>query len=335
MSAEPVLGAIEAGGTKIVCGYGRSLDELLQPGHRAVVATEEDPEASWANVRRFFAGAPRLAALGVASFGPVNLEDGTIAGTPKSGWEGFSWPRRAAELTDGPLGLDSDVDAAALAEWRRGAARGATVAVYVTVGTGIGGGCVLAGRVLRGRRHPEMGHLRIGRRSGDGLASVCRFHDDCWEGLASGEALRRRYGQPAEALPADHPGWALEADYLGIGVADLLVTLAPDRLVLGGGVLGRPGLLAEVRRRAAVQLNGYAGLGAPDRPSLDGDGPLGRLVVAPGLGGIAGLVGAFELAADRLLGRGEPAQPPDPPSPGRAPFGSAPSRSSPSTGSTW
>ncbi len=299
MTARPRVGAIEAGGTKMVCGVGRTLEELLDPSSQAVVPTGPDPRVTWAEVRDFFVGAGPVDALGVASFGPLDLDAGTIVSTPKAGWDGFSWRERARELTGGPLVLDSDVDAAALAEWHHGAARGAAVAVYVTVGTGIGGGCVLDGRVLRGRRHPEMGHLRLRRRPGDEAASTCPYHDDCWEGLASGEAMRRRHGSRAEELPADHPGWAVEADYLGLGVADLLVTLAPDRLVLGGGVLAHPGLLEDVRRHAGAHLNGYAGLG---RTGEGGTGPLDDLVVAPGLGSRAGLVGAFELAVRGLDG---------------------------------
>lgn len=304
----PVIGALEAGGTKVVCGAGRTVEELLAPGNRAVVPTDPDPSVTWDAIRRFFASRPPLAALGVASFGPLDLQTGRIAASPKTGWRGFSWRDAARELTAGPVGLDSDVDGAALAEWRLGAARGTAVAVYVTVGTGIGGGAVLGGRVLRGDRHPEMGHLRVARRPGDDAPSACEFHDDCLEGLASGEALRRRHGAPAEALPAGHPAWALEADYLGLGVADLLLALAPDRLVLGGGVLGHAGLLEAVRRRAAAHLHGYLDLGAvADEGPRDGPGggtgaALRRVVVAPGLGSDAGLVGAFELGRDALRG---------------------------------
>lgn len=290
----PLIGAIEAGGTKLVCGAGRSVEELRRPANRCVVPTGTDPEAAWAQVRRFFASWPVLDALGVGSFGPLDLEAGVIAGTPKPGWQGFSWRGRAAELTGGPLALDSDVDAAALAEWRHGAARGTAVAAYLTVGTGIGCGAVVDGRVLRGRRHPEMGHLLVPRRPGDAFAGSCRHHDDCLEGLASGEALRRRAGVPAEDLPDEHPVWALEADYLGLGVACALLALAPDRLVLGGGVLRRRGLLEAVRRRALAHLNGYLDLGE------DPTGALLALLVAPGLGEDAGLVGAFVQAADLL-----------------------------------
>lgn len=288
------IGAIEAGGTKVVCGAGRSLGELVEPDGHAVLPTSPDPAETWAKVRRHFAGLPVLDALGVASFGPLDLSAGTIGVSPKAGWKGFSWMAHARELTAGPVSLDTDVDAAALAEWRLGAAQGAQVAAYVTVGTGIGGGAVVGGRVVRGGRHPEMGHARLGRRPGDHGESACRHHDDCWEGLASGAALRLRHGRPAETLSADHPGWRLEAEYLGIGVANLLLTLAPDRLVLGGGVLGHPGLLEAVRQRAGAHLNGYDGLGAP------GGRPLEEIVVAPGLGSLAGLVGAFVLAAGQL-----------------------------------
>lgn len=291
------IGAIEAGGTKFVCGVGRSVDELCSPANQRVVATDADPDVTWRAVREFFASKPPLDAVGVASFGPLDLATGAIAGTPKRGWQGFSWPARCAALTSGPLALDSDVDAAALAEHRRGAARGARVAVYVTVGTGVGGGVVLDGTPLRGRRHPEMGHMLLARHPSDTFAGSCCHHRTCLEGLASGEAMRQRWSERAEHLPADHPAWVLEADYLGIGLANLAVVLAPDRIVLGGGVARHTGLLEQVRDRLAVHLGGYLDLGDDPRASL------AELVVEPGLGDRAGLVGAYELAADLLEGR--------------------------------
>lgn len=294
----PRIGAIEAGGTKIVCGIGRSPEELLATANQRVVPTDADPEVTWRAVRAFFEAVPPPDAIGVGSFGPLDLASGAIAGTPKPGWKGFSWFARCAELTSGPVALDSDVDAAALAELRRGAAQGSSVALYVTVGTGVGGGVVTGGAILRGRRHPEMGHILLARRPADTFAGSCRYHGACLEGLASGEAIRQRWGAPAETLPPDHPAWALEADYLGLGLANLAVVLAPDRIVLGGGVTGHPGLLEDVRVHLCRHLAGYLDLGDDPRASL------AELVVAPGLGDRAGLVGAFELAADLLGAEG-------------------------------
>lgn len=288
----PVVGAIEAGGTTFVCAVGRTADEVRLGGNRCVVATEPDPDHTWDAVRRFFSARGPLAAIGVGSFGPLDLAAGTIARTPKPGWDGFSWPDRVAEITGAPLALDTDVDAAALAEWRHGAAREARIATYVTVGTGIGGGTVVGGAVLRASRHPELGHLLLARLPGDDFPGSCGSHGHCLEGLASGDALRRRTGVPADELADDHPAWALEVAYLGAGLADVVLALAPDRLVVGGGVLRRRGLLGRIRSSTEAALAGYLDLGPDPGRALE------DLIVAPGLGDDAGLVGAFELGAE-------------------------------------
>jgi fructokinase len=295
-----LLGAIEAGGSKVVCGIGASVEALCDPANSCVVKTQPDPERTWEAIRAFFASRPRPDALGVGSFGPLDLEAKAIAGTPKLGWQGFSWALRCQELTAGPLVLDTDVNAAALGEWRYGALVGAKCALYVTVGTGVGGGLVLDGKILEGRRHPEMGHILLPRHPSDGFEGACEHHRTCLEGLASGEAIRQRWGTRAEDLTDDHPAWALEADYLGLGLADLALSFAPDRIVLGGGVLGHHGLLEAVRVRLEAHLGGYLDLGEDPRGCLAG------LVVAPGLGRWSGLVGAFELARDALVGRNVP-----------------------------
>jgi fructokinase len=189
-----------------------------------------------------------------------------------------------------PLALDTDVNAAALAEQRWGAGRGLGTLAYVTVGTGIGGGVVIDGHPLHGLVHPEIGHVRVPHdRARDAFAGVCPTHGDCWEGLATAPAIAARWGQAPETLPDDHPAWALEAHYLALGLANLVLMLSPQRLVLGGGVMARSQLYPLVRAGVSDLLAGYLA-----SPAL-GDG-LERYIVPPALGERAGVLGALLLA---------------------------------------
>jgi fructokinase len=190
------------------------------------------------------------------------------------------------------VAIDTDVNAAALAEWRWGAGVGADPVVYVTVGSGIGGGALVDGRPLHGLVHPEMGHMRIPRVPGDDFAGACPFHGDCLEGLASAPALRARRGLPPEALAVDDPVWALEARYLGLGLANIVTVLSPRRIVLGGGVLKHPTLLARVRVEVQAALAGYVRAAAVTER-------IEELIVAPALGERAGVLGALALAAHK------------------------------------
>jgi len=296
MAAEAgrLVGGIEAGGTKVVCAVGTGPDDLRA---EARVPTTTHAE-TLARVIAFFAEqaarAP-LAALGVASFGPVDLDPrsptfGFITTTPKPGWAGVDLLgplRRALGL---PLAFDTDVNAAALAEHGWGAGRGLETLVYVTVGTGIGGGAVVDGRPLHGLVHPEMGHVRVPHdRARDPFAGVCPAHGNCWEGLATAPAIAARWGAAPETLPDDHPAWPLEAHYLALGLANLVLTLSPERIVLGGGVMARTHLYPLVRAGIGELLAGYLA-----SPAL-GEG-LERYVVPPALGERAGVLGALRLA---------------------------------------
>lgn len=293
--SRPLLGAVEAGGTKFVCAVGRGPDELLAETRFPT----GDPEATLARTVAFLREAAaahgRLAAVGVGSFGPVRLDPdapgwGRIADTPKPGWSDADVVGPLQRELEVPVAFDTDVNAAALGEWRWGAGRGADPLVYVTVGTGIGGGGLAGGRLLHGLLHPEMGHLPVRRDPGrDPFPGTCPFHGDCLEGLACGPAIEARWGRPAEELPADHPAWALEADYLAQGALGITLVLSPRRIVLGGGVMEAPGLLDRVRARFVDALGGY--LRAPEL----GAG-IDRYLVAPGLGSRAGVLGALALA---------------------------------------
>jgi len=292
-----VLGGVEAGGTKFVCAIGTGPQDLRA---QAQIETTT-PEETIARTIGFFTatGFDPIEALGVASFGPIDRDPasatwGRITSTPKAGWAQADLAAALGKALGVPVGFDTDVNGAALAEHRWGSARGLSTFIYVTVGTGIGGGAMVEGRLLHGLMHPEMGHVRVTRRPGDHLSSVCPFHSWCLEGLASGPAIEARWGARAETLPLDHPAWRLEADYLAQGLANLVCTLSPERIVLGGGVMKQVQLFPLVRRELRRMLNGYI-----ESDLIEGESE--AFVGPPGLGGRAGALGAIALA-ERVLG---------------------------------
>lgn len=276
-----MLGGIEAGGTKFVCAVGSGPTDL-----EAKTFPTGSPEETLEQVVRFFHAHP-VHALGVGSFGPVDLDPGspshgTITSTPKPGWAGFPLKRRLAEALGVRVAIETDVNAAALGEHRWGAARGIEDFVYLTVGTGIGGGAMVRGKLLFGRSHPEMGHMRIPRDPAlDPFPGSCPYHGDCLEGLASGPAVASRWGMAGEDLPEDHPGFARIAEYLALGLMNLTLVLSPRRIVMGGGLMRRQPLLTGVRQRLKELLRGYV-----EAPGI----------VAPGLGERSGVLGALALA---------------------------------------
>ncbi|MGE5531999.1 MAG: ROK family protein, partial [Bacteroidota bacterium] len=265
-SDRPVFGGVEAGGTKWVCAKGTGPGDLRQV---EVIPTTAPPE-TLGRVVEFFKGAGvRVAALGIGSFGPVDVRVGSetfgwITKTAKPGWSNINVVGTLSEELDIPIAFDTDVNAAALAEWRWGAARGLSNFIYITVGTGIGAAIVLDGRPIHGLMHPEFGHVLIAHdHVGDPFPGSCPFHRDCLEGLASGEALRARYGKPAEELD-DQVAWALEAHYLAMGIMNAVLTVSPERVVLGGGVVKKPGLLPIVRTQVKQLMAGYNEVGRHD-----------------------------------------------------------------------
>jgi fructokinase len=289
------VGAIEAGGTRWNCaiGAGDGGTELA----RVETFPTTTPAETIGRAVEFFAAEPRLEALGLGLFGPVEVRRdsprwGTILTTPKPGWQGVDVAGALGDALRVPIALDTDVNAAAVGEWRHGAARGLETFVYVTVGTGIGGGVFADGRPLHGLLHPEVGHMMVPHdRSRDPFAGSCPFHGDCLEGLASGTALRARWGRPGEEL-TDPEAWELEAEYLALGLANVVLVLAAERIVLGGGVGRAPGLIERVRTRLRDLLAGYI-----DAPQVTAN--LDAYLVPPGLGPRSGVVGAIDLARPR------------------------------------
>jgi fructokinase len=287
-----VFGAIEAGGTKFICAVGSDPADL-----QITQLPTTSPQVTIAQAIEFLrANTPRqLQAVGIGSFGPVDLcrsspTFGYITSTPKSGWQNFDFAGAIRAAFDVPIGFDTDVNAAALGEARWGAAQSISDFVYLTVGTGIGGGVIVNGQLLHGLVHPEMGHIRIphdGQR--DPYPGCCPFHGDCLEGLASGPAMQERWGSPAQELAMDHPAWALEAHYLALGLANWVCTLSPKRIVLGGGVMQKQWLFALIRSELVRILNGYV-------QSTELTENLDQYVVPAKLGNRAGIAGALALA---------------------------------------
>lgn len=291
MTGAPLFGCIEAGGTKFVLGVARGHEQMLATARISTTT----PQETLAGAIAFFADAEaewgRFDAFGIASFGPVDLDRrspawGRIGRTPKRGWSDADLAGPFGARFGCPVGFDTDVNGAVLAEGLWGAARGADVATYVTVGTGIGGGAVVEGRPVHGRLHPEMGHMLPRRHPADtSFAGICPFHGDCLEGLASGPAIQARWGASLSELPADHPAHGIVAWYLGQLVVAQQAMLSPRRIVMGGGVLETPGLLDRIRVAAERHANGYFATA-----------DYAELIVAPGLGDRAGLLGALALA---------------------------------------
>ena len=282
--ATVLYGGVEAGGTKWVCATSTAPDDL-----RAIETfATTTPAETLARAVDFFTRNSGISALGVGSFGPLDLRAGRITTTPKAGWADTDVVSTLRETLGVPVAFDTDVNAAALGEQRWGAAQGLDTFCYFTVGTGIGGGVMAGGRLVHGLVHPEIGHLLIPHdRARDPFDGGCPFHGDCFEGLASGSAIRQRWGKPAEELGDRNEVWELEAQYLALGVVNVTFAFSPQRVILGGGVMKQPALLPLVRARAQELLGGYIA-GLSER--------LDDYIVGPGLGDRAGVLGAIELA---------------------------------------
>lgn len=283
-----IYGTVEMGGTKTSCALGSSPDDLS----RELTIPTTDPNETLGRVIDHLA-VGSVEAVGIASFGPLELRRGhpgygRMRFTPKQGWSGVDVVTPFSAALGVPIGLDTDVNGAALGEWTWGAGRGLGSIVYVTVGTGIGGGVLVEGEPIHGLGHPEMGHITVRRHPDDGFSGSCPAHGDCLEGLASGPAVEGRHGAPGGQLRGDelNRAIAIETFYLTQMARDLVYTLAPERIILGGGVSRMPGLVQRVGESLVVELGGYPGLAEHEH----------GFVVPPGLGRLAGLAGGLILA---------------------------------------
>jgi fructokinase len=291
MTNPPQLyGGVETGGTWCVCALGTGPEDLW----RREKFPTTSPEETLDRIVTFFDAHPSAAAVGVGSFGPVDLDPasatwGYVTTTPKPDWQQTPVAPLLRDRLGVPVAFDTDVTAAAVGEHRWGAGRDLRSLCYLTVGTGIGAGLVIEGRPLHGLVHPEVGHLRIPHDQRDPFPGVCPVHGDCWEGLASGTALAERWEAAPEDLPDDHPAWALEADYLALGLLSIVAVASPHRVIVGGGVMERGAMIGAVRSRLRDLIDGY--LATPLLGERTDD-----YLVPPALGDHAGVLGALALA---------------------------------------
>jgi len=290
-----VYGGIEFGGTKVICAVGTGPTDVR--AERRFSTTT--PGEVLTQIIAFFKPY-QLAALGIGSFGPISLDRGSpdygsITTTPKPNWSHTDLAGTIGRALSIPIGFDTDVNAAVLGEWRWGAGQGLDTLLYLTVGTGIGGGSLCNNRLVHGLLHPEMGHIRLPHdRQADPFEGICPFHGDCLEGLASGTAMQARWGIPAESLLADHPAWALQAHYLALACVTFICIMSPQRIILGGGVMSQHHLFPRIQQEVQSLLNGYV-----QTPAILEQ--IDTYIVPPGLGGRVGVLGAFALAEQATL----------------------------------
>ncbi len=289
------IGALEAGGTKMVCSIGDERGNILQ---RAGFPTQMPEETINAIID--FIGRFGVKALGIGSFGPLDLHPssptyGCIMRCPRKEWSGYPLLSKLRSALSVPCAIDTDVNAAALAESILGAGKGTNSLLYVTVGSGIGGGLVLGDRIVHGLVHPEWGHMLMRPvRSETVPDGFCPFHRGCLEGLASGPAIEKRWGLSPRLMTPDHPAWDMEAEYLAEMCVNAIMTVSPEKIVLGGGVMQQSHLFPRVRSRVLELLGGYV---LSDAVSKEG---IGKYIVPPGLGVNSGVVGALLLGAQAL-----------------------------------
>ena len=289
-----IFGGIEAGGTKFICAVGTGPNDL----QALTQFPTTTPEITLGQVVDYFKEQRKtadLVSIGIGTFGPVDLNPasstyGFITTTPKPNWSNTDFKGIIERELDLPVVIDTDVNAAALGEHKWGAAQDLHTFLYLTIGTGIGGGGMLDGQLMHGLTHPEMGHIRIPHNwEKDPFPGFCPYHGDCFEGLAAGPSIENRYGVRGETLPEDHPAWSLLAEYVSLALNNFICTLSPQRIILGGGVMGQDHLLKGIRKNVRELLNGYV-----NAPEILVD--IEHYIVRPDLKGRAGVLGSIALA---------------------------------------
>lgn len=291
-----LFGALEAGGTKMVCAVGDEQGNILE----RISLPTRTPDTTMPDMLSFFRN-KNLKAIGIGCFGPVDLDPasptyGSILATPKLSWRKFPIVQEFERALGIPAGFDTDVNAAALGEATWGCARDVRSSVYITVGTGVGMGVIIGGKPHHGMIHPEAGHIFMDRHPDDPMErGVCPYHANCLEGLASGPSIERRWGKKAQELTGRPEVWELEAYYIGQAVCDYIMILSPEKIILGGGVMHQEQMLPLVRRQVRDQLHGY----------LEGKGldDLDHYIVPISLGDNQGVMGAVKLAMDAYAER--------------------------------
>ncbi|MGM0216260.1 ROK family protein [Enterococcus sp. AZ109] len=281
------FGGIEAGGTKFVCAVSDKTQQIIEK----ISVPTTTPEETLAKVFQFF-DQYQLLSMGIGSFGPIGIEPtkdnyGYILATPKPGWAEFDLLGKFKERYQVPIAWTTDVNAAAFGELKKGAARGKKSCIYLTVGTGIGGGVVIDEQIFSGIGHPEMGHMHVKRHPNDEYEGTCPYHKDCLEGVAAGPSLEARTGIKGQDLPADHPIWDMQAYYIGQALMSYVLTLAPEKIVLGGGVMNQDHLLMKIRQAFVEQMAGYM-----ETPAVS------DYIVRWGLPNESGIIGSLLLAEE-------------------------------------
>lgn len=289
-----ILGAIEAGGTKFVCGIGNEHGEIMD----RISFPTTTPEETLGQVIRYYAD-KQVEAIGIGSFGPIDLNKesaayGSVTTTPKPYWSQYPILSELRKHIHVPMGFDTDVNAAALGEAEWGAAKGLDSCVYVTIGTGIGAGAVVEGKLLHGLLHPEMGHILVKRHPEDTFAGSCPYHSDCLEGMAAGPAIEKRWGRKGIELVENQQVWEFEAYYLAQAVTNFIYILSPKKIILGGGVMKQKQLFPLIHRHVISILKGYV-----QKEELTPE-KIGQYIVPPALGDNAGLSGSLVLARQEL-----------------------------------
>ena len=294
MVNKTLYGGIEAGGTKFICVVANDQQDIYDE----IRIPTTNPEETIGQVTDFFNTQPpdrRISAVGIGTFGPIDLNPesntyGMIKSTPKEGWREFDILGNITDALQVPAAIDTDVNAAAFGEFTLGWQMRFDPLLYLTIGTGIGGGCIVGGNPIHGLSHPEMGHLLIPHdKDEDDFEGSCPYHQDCFEGLASGSALQERWHTPAEHLPLEHPAWELEAGYIAMALVNFILSLSPKKIILGGGVMQQKALFPMIRVRVKEYLRGYLQTSAILDTESDYISP-------PALGNRSGVLGAITLA---------------------------------------
>jgi fructokinase len=293
---------IEGGGTKFVCVHGTGPDNL----HDRTIIKTQSPDLTIQELIHYLRSVSlkaNISAIGIASFGPLDLDKssatyGHITAAAKSGWENYNLLGALRQTCRLPIGFDTDVNGAALGEHRWGAAQDLNDFMYLTIGTGIGGGIMMNGKIVHGAMHPEMGHILIPQNlEHDNFSGVCSYHKNCLEGLASGTSMNTRWNVASSLdLPIDHPAWDLEAHYLGLGLANYIMTFSPKRIILGGGIMHQNHLLPKIHSEVVKSLNGYINCSRIINH-------IETYIVKPGLGDNSGICGAIALAQESFQRR--------------------------------
>jgi fructokinase len=296
MATHNYFGGVEGGGTKFICMVASSPEDIVQE-ERFATTTPGETIDRMINFFVPYIQKKQLSSIGIASFGPVDLRldsptYGSITTTPKPGWANTNMIKKIRNTFNIPVAFELDVNAAVLGEylWVR-ENRFFDPLVYFTIGTGIGAGLIVNGKIVHGLMHPEAGHMRIPHDwQIDPYKGFCSYHGDCFEGLASGPAMNDRWNQSAETLGAEHPAWELEANYIAHALVNVMCLISPKRMILGGGVMQQPNLMALIRKKVLIILNSY--IRTPE--IIDN---IDETIVYPGLGTRSGVLGAIALAS--------------------------------------